>query len=270
MKQSLIILLLFLLAFAPAKAQQDSVFAYLRTIPGQYSYFNVDNLDNVYLVTTGNQLKKLGPNGDSAGVFNDVKRYGKLSSIDVSNPLKLLLYYKNFSTVVVLDRQLTIRNTIDLRKLQLFRVKTIGNAYDNNIWLFDEQDYKLKKIDESGVLLNETVDWRQLFDTLPTPEQLIDRDNFVYLYDPEKGFYIFDYYGTLKNRLPFTGWTDTEVNGTTMYGFKDGKLYSYALGSLTLKTYTLPAFFGQYEAIKAINGKVYLLKKDGLDIYTIK
>lgn len=266
-------LLLIILCFCSTDsvfAQEDSAFVFQRSIKGRFSYFNVDNLGNIYLLNNGNQLKKINANGDSVGVFNDVRRYGKLFSIDVSNPLKLLLFYKNFSTTVVLDRFLHIRNAIDFRKQQLFRVKTMANAYDNNIWAFDDQEYKLKKIDESGRILSETVDWRQLFDTLPAPVQLIDRENFVYLYDPEKGFYIFDYFGTFKNRLPFLGWQDIEVNGQTLYGFKEGKLYSYTLGTLDLKVYGLPPFLREYKAIKAIGGKLYLLKNEGLDIYRIR
>lgn len=130
-------------------AQTDSAFAFLKVIKGNYTDFNVDNLDNLYLITAGNQLKKIRSNGDSVGNFNDVKRYGNVSFIDVTNPLKILLYYKKFATVVVLDRFLNIRNTINFRKKNIFSVQTIATSYDNNIWLFDEQDYKLKKIDKS-------------------------------------------------------------------------------------------------------------------------
>ena len=99
-----------------AKPQSDSAFQFIKTIKGDFTYFNVDNLDNVYLLTKNNQLKKLNENGDSLAVFNDVKRYGNPDYIDVTNPLKTLLYYKNYSTVVVLDRLLTQRNSINLRK----------------------------------------------------------------------------------------------------------------------------------------------------------
>src|SRR6185295_12440766 len=132
-----------------AHAQKDTVFILNKTIPGEYSYFTVDNLENIYLVNnSSNQLKKLNGNGDSAGVFNNVRKYGKLFSIDATNPLKLLLYYKNFATIVVLDRFLNVRNTINLGKKNIFKVKTITTSYDNNIWLFDEGDSKLKKIDD--------------------------------------------------------------------------------------------------------------------------
>ena len=252
------------------QAQSDSAFQFIKTIKGDFTYFNVDNLDNVYLLTKNNQLKKLNENGDSLAVFNDVKRYGNPDYIDVTNPLKTLLYYKNYSTVVVLDRLLTQRNSINLRKQNIFYVNNVTLSYDNYMWIFDEEDFRLKKIDEEGKVLQSSTDWRMLFDTVPAPVKMIDRDNFVYLYDPAKGFYIFDYYGGFKNRLAFLNWTNVEVNGSNIYGFENRKLYSYVLKSLQLKEYKLPAFFGKYEAIKAMNGKVYLLNEKGVDIYEIK
>ena len=102
------------------RAQNDSSFQFLKTIKGDFTYLNVDNLDNIYLITKTNQLKKLNANGDSVAVFNDVKKYGNPDYVDVTNPLKSLLYYKNYSTVVVLDRLLTQRNTINLRKQNIY------------------------------------------------------------------------------------------------------------------------------------------------------
>jgi len=253
-----------------ANAQNDSVFQFIKTISGSYTYFNVDNLDNLYLITQGNQLKKLNANGDSVAVYNDVKKYGNPSFIDVTNPLKTLLYYKNYSTVVMLDRLLTVRNSINFRKQNIFYVNIVTLSYDNNIWIFDEEDFKLKKINEEGKTILATVDWRNLFDSMPTPVRIFDKNDFVYLYDPQKGFYIFDYYGGFKNRLPFVHWTDVEVNGNTLYGFNNNNLYTYALKSLQLKAYKLPAFFGNFISIKAMNGKVYLLNEKGIDIYQIK
>ena len=253
-----------------AQAQNDSSFQFLKTIKGDFTYLNVDNLDNIYLITKTNQLKKLNANGDSVAVFNDVKKYGNPDYVDVTNPLKSLLYYKNYSTVVVLDRLLTQRNTINLRKQNIFYVNNVTLSYDNYMWLFDEEDFRLKKIDEEGKLLQSSTDWRMLFDSVPAPVKIIDRDNYVYLYDPAKGFYIFDYYGGFKNRLAFLNWTNVEVNGTTVYGFEETKLYSYQLKSLQLKEYKLPAFFGKYISIKAMNGLVYLLNENGVDIYQIK
>lgn len=252
------------------QAQEDSLFRFSHSIKGSFTYFSVDNLDNVYAVNNGSQLVKYSPAGDSLLAFNDVKRYGNPSSVDVTNPLKLLLYYQPYSTVVVLDRLLNIRNTINFRKQNIFSVQQIAASYDNNIWLFDEQDNKFKKVDENGTVMLESTDFRMLFDSVPSPAQIIDRDNYVYFYDPEKGFYIFDYYGSFKNRLPFTGWRNTEVSGKKLYGFNNNRLYSYELSSLQLREYLLLAFMGDYTAIRAMNRKVYLLKADRIDVYSVK
>lgn len=249
--------------------QNDSSFTFTKTIPGDFSYFTIDNLDNIYLLSNANQLKKLSLNGDTV-VFNDVRKYGKLFSIDATNPLKILLYYKNYSTIVVLDRFLNVRNTINLRKQNIIKVKTIAASYDNNIWVFDEGDAKLKKVDDNGDILLETADFRNVFDSIPSPTQIVDRNRFVYLYDTSKGFYAFDYYGAFKNRLPFLNWNNIEVISNTLYGFSDISLYQYKQGSLDLKEYKLPISFRDALQIKAGNGKVFVLRKDGLQQFLVK
>lgn len=257
------------LQVAEVQAQLKSAFVPSGLIAGQYVYFTVDNLGNLYLLNNEDQLKKINMNGDSAGVFNNVRKYGKLFSIDATNPLKLLLYYKNFSTIVVLDRFLNVRNSINLGKKNIFKVKAIATSYDNNIWVFDEADNKLKKINDNGDVLLETADFRNLFDTVPSPQKIVDQDGFVYLYDGQQGFYTFDYYGALKSKIPFLHWNDPEVIGKSLYGFSDSSLLQYQPGSLKLREFTLPGNFKQATQIKAINNMLYLLHPDGIHQYKV-
>ena len=118
----------------------------VETIRGEIRDFATDNLGNIYLVKQGNQIKKLNAKGDSLAVYNDVKRYGNIYSIDATNPLKVLVYFKDFSTIIILDRLLAVRNVIDLRKQNILQVNAIASSYDNNIWLYDELDSKSKTI----------------------------------------------------------------------------------------------------------------------------
>lgn len=251
-------------------SSKNASFIFQRFIPGEYQQVNIDVLDNIYLITTGNQLKKLRPNGDSMAVYNEVKKYGNPSYLDVTNPLKVLLYYKNYSTVVILDRFLSQRNMINFRKQNIFSVKAIATSYDNQIWIFDEQDYKLKKINEEGTVLLESSDLRQMVGEAPSPQLIIDSDNFVYVYDPEKGFFIFDYYGALKNQLPFLHWTDIAVSKNQIMGFSENQFHSYTLKSLDLKNFHLPPLTKDRISISAMNNKLYVLKTSGLEIYSIQ
>ena len=121
------------------------------------------------------------------------------------------MYYKDFSTIVILDRLLNTRAILDLRKLNLYQVKAISQSYDNNIWIFDELESKLKRISEDGKLLDQSTDFRMLFDSVPSPQFIIDQNKQLYLYDSLKGVYIFDYYGAFKSRVPLRGWLNFSV-----------------------------------------------------------
>lgn len=248
----------------------DSFFVLQHAIPGEFTDFTVDNLGNIYVLNQSGQLKKMGPAGDSVAVFNNVRQYGKIHFIDVSNPLKVLLYFKDYGTVVTLDRFLNTRSTLDLRRKQLFQVKAIGQAYDNNIWVFDELESKLKRVGEDGRIIDQTADFRLLFDSMPSPNFIVDQNKQVYLYDAAKGVYLFDYYGAFKNRIRFIGWTDFSVINNVIFGRDADILYRYEPGTLNLQQYPIPATMRSARKIKIVSGYLYLLRDRQLEIYTYR
>lgn len=268
MVKSIFIWLALCFSAVAALAQQGS-FPLEKRYEGGIGDFTVDNLGNIYLVYKTDQLKKINANGDSVAVFSAVRRYGQLYSIDVTNPLKILLYYKDFGTVVTLDRFLNVRYNIDLRKLNIFQAKAVGLSYDGNVWVFDEQDGRLKKISEEARLVDQTNDLRFLFDSLPSPHQLIDQDRLVYLYDSTKGVYIFDYFGALKNRVRLLNWRDVVVLGKTVYGRNATHLLKYEAGTLNLQEIPLPAAWRTASRILITQRRIYVLNNGLLEIYSM-
>ncbi|MEO7801551.1 MAG: hypothetical protein ABIR81_06115, partial [Ginsengibacter sp.] len=124
-------------------------------------------------------------------------------------------------------------------------------------------------IDNDGKILFESFDMRRVLDSVPSPVQLLDADGFLYMYDPEKGLYTFDYYGALKNRLSFLHWKNFTVINKTLFGFDDEFFYSYPLNTLNLKQYSLPTTFANYSSIKIENNKIYVLKNGQLSVYAV-
>jgi hypothetical protein len=249
-------------------ADTSALFHLTRTIGPDIADFTVDNLGNIYVLNKDNQLKKLSPQGDSLAVFNDVRRYGTIASIDVTNPLKILVFYREFTTIVELDRYLNIVNTIDLRKLNILQVKAVGLAYDNNVWVFDELDAILKRVGDDGSLVDQTTDFRQLFDSVPDPAVIRDQDGLVYLYDLAKGVYIFDHYGTLKTHLDLRGWKDFDVLGKNLLGHDDAHFFRYQPGTLDLQEEPIPAAYAGALRIRITPAVIYVLKRTGLEIYS--
>jgi len=269
------VLALALIAGRPAMAQQT---ASAETTPGDFRLtltlsqdiadFTVDALGNIYILNSANQLKKIGPDGDSVAVFNDVRRFGKITSVDATNPLKILVYYREFTTIIELDRFLNIVNTIDLRKQNILQAKAVGLAYDNNVWVFDELDAVLKRIGDDGSLVSQTTDFRQLFDSVPDPTVIRDQGGYVYLYDPAKGVYIFDHYGALKTHLDLRGWEDFDVIGTSLLGRDDRDLFRYQPGTLDMQQQPIPAAYRDALRIRITPTVVYVLKKTGLEVWS--
>ncbi len=270
MNKVLTIFLLVMLLSPASRSQADSSFHLLRTIPETLEDMAVDNLDNLYLLRVSGQLKKTGPQGDSLAVFNDLRRYGPVSKIDVSNPLRVLLYYQNFSTVLILDRFLNVRTTLDLRKSNILQVNAICLSYDNNIWLYDEIEHKLKKVDENGKVLMETPDFRLIFGEAAAPELITDQDGLVYLYDRNLGVYVFDYYGALKNKIIIQGWDNLRVAGQSIWGTKGNMLYRYRKDLFRVYDQPLPKAFSPFEKLLFTPSRIYVMKKDQLAIYEIR
>jgi hypothetical protein len=270
MQKHLSIFFLLLIGCITGLTQTDTSFKPLKKIKGDIVSFAADNFDNVYLLNSSDQLKKLNDKGDSVAVFNNVRKYGKVAQIDVSNPLRILLYYKDFSTVVILDRLLNIRSTIDLRKQDIFQVQAICLSYDNKIWLYDEFEHKLKKIDEDGKVLFATSDFRQLFDEAFSFSTICDQDGLLYLYDRTKGVYVFDYYGALKNIFSITGYNNFRTVGKFITGTRNDTLMRYQPSNLLFQEVKLPESFRKAQSILFTATKAYALKKDELEVYQLR
>lgn len=270
-KIKLTILLIFCLLQFLVKAADSTVnLKLIKTIPGGIANFSVDNLGNIYILTSSNQIKKFNEKFDSIGLFNDVKRYGNIYSIDASNPFKILVYYKDFLTIVVLDRFLNIRNTIDLRKQNIVQAKSICQSYDNNIWVFDELDAKIKKLDDNGKLLLESADFRLLFEEVPNPSQIIDADGLLYLYNSKFGFTVFDYYGAMKSSFSIFNWQDVQVSNSFLVGRDSNYFYKAKPQQLLMQKFKLNIDFKEAVKIITVSANLYVLQNGMLNIYGIQ
>jgi hypothetical protein len=146
-------------------------------------------------------------------------------------------------------------------------VKLVAQSYDNMIWLYDEQESRLRKIGEDGKPAAETAELRLVLDEAPEPVSLQDRNGYVYMYDPLRGLYVFDYYGAMKNRLAFLGWEDVQIMDGSVLGRKDGVFMRYRLGTLQTDTMALPGRLARARRVLFTAAGVYALDYDGVHVY---
>jgi hypothetical protein len=262
------ILFILLLATASAAAQKtdSSKLLLIKEYNIIATDFNVDQMGNIYVLSKNNQLKKYNDKGDSIAVYNLSKRNGKLTAIDVTNPLKLLLYFKDFSTIITTDRLLQVTNTIDLRKFNIYQVNTIATSYDGQYWFYDEQEAKIKKINDQGKITQQTVDLRQVLKKLPTPQKIINNDNLLYVYDKQQGVFVFDYYGALKKTVPFNNCENVYIYNQTIYGFNADTLYKQNTTQNKSIKIPIPVLPKIIKTVVA-SGNIYFLHSKGIYVY---
>ena len=245
------------------QVQLEKIFA------GKWINMEADNLGNLYLVDDQQRIKKLNNRYDSIGTFNEVRTVGTLHSIDVSNPLRIILWYKDFGTLLLLDRFLQVKTSIDLRSLGLLQCNAVAQSYDNNIWIYDDLSAQIKKINEEGKVLLESPDMRVLYDAPPHPHLLVDANRNLYAYDADDGLLICDYFGAVQKKLPYKGWKNLQGFGRGLLATNEDVVTWWSSNGIDSKKWELPAGWWDASKIRFYQNKVYVLRNQQLYAYVL-
>jgi len=69
---------------------------------------------------------------------------GKITKVDLKNPLKIVLFYENFNTVIIVDNQLNETQKINFSENSIPIVATaIGLASQNQLWVYNSMNQQL-------------------------------------------------------------------------------------------------------------------------------
>jgi hypothetical protein len=69
---------------------------------------------------------------------------GKITKVDLQNPLKIVLFYENFNTVVILDNQLNETQKINFSENVIPIVASaVGIASQNQLWIYNSMNQQL-------------------------------------------------------------------------------------------------------------------------------
>lgn len=214
------------------QAQTDTSALYTpeKIMTGNFSAFFTDNLHYFYLLSpSANGFRKYNSKLDSVGAFNEVRKFGSIWDIDANNALKTIVFYKDYNTVVILDRLLNVTATFDLRKTGILQSTAVALSYDNMLWIYDSRESKIKKINDNGEVVFESADFKALFSQNLQPQKIIDYDGILYVYDKNEGLYIFDYYGAFKKNYAYTDLDDVQIYKNIFYGRKENSIFMYEL-----------------------------------------
>ncbi len=230
-------------------------------------FFTSDNLGNAYTVK-GHEIFKYLPNGKLFNRYSNLM-LGNITSVDATNPLKLLLFYKDFSKIQFLDNQLAEnRGVISLQDLGLEQSTLACISFDNGFWVYDQISFSLIRFNQAFDKVQEARNINQNIGYEPQPNFLVESGEWVYLNNPETGILVFDIFGTYFKTIPMKSLNSFQIEAENLLYFKEGKLLSYNLKTLQEAEVQLPQ--DEIQMLRVEKEKLMILTKENLKVYEVK
>jgi hypothetical protein len=261
----IIVTALIILWLSPSGYSQN--YSLIKEIEIKGQYLKLDNFGNSYVLNEKNELQKFKSNGDKLQFYNEV-RYGKIGFVDVSNPMKPLVYYPSYNTIRILDVTLSDKGKIALMNLGLDRVNAMCLSLDNNIWIYDEISFRLKKINDRLEVIQQSEDLTTLLQKPVRPNFILEKDNLLMVNDSSIGILVFDIYATYNKIIPIKGLKEFQKIKDVLYFFKEGTLQSFNTKTLQFSILPLPKTEDLVIDIKVDNGLLNILTENKLLLYS--
>ena len=239
----------------------------IKKIEVKSKWIATDKLQQLYVITIDNEVIKYSPEGKELFRFSN-NTLGDLTHIDITNPFSVLLYYPEFLTIYTLDRTLNKTGEFSLLDLNLTDVETVGMSNDNNVWLYDFVFYRIKKINRNGEVLRESIiNLSNEFESPLQPNFILERENWLYVNDPNLGILVFDIYAQYKKTINIKGLTYFQIIDNQLIYKEKEQLKSFHLKSLSTQIIDLPEGVSVENQIAIQKSKLFVRKKDGVEVY---
>ena len=226
--------------------------------------FYTDQLDNIYLVK-GQNIHKISSGGTINYEFNS-KRYGDITTIDVTRPLKPMLFYSDLSQIIILDNTLSVQGApIDLFSKDVGQITAACVSVDDHFWLFNLNNFELLRTDRSFKTVVKSGNLTQVVGKNVMPNFMVEVDNWLYVNDPQKGIFIFDIYGTYARTIPVKGLNFFQVISGKIYYVNNGELHVYDTKSFTEEKIDLPV--KEFDDLRVNSRRLYVLEDKLLQVY---
>lgn len=243
------------------RAQAPDSFLLEQTLAVTARYATADNLGNTLIISTTNAVEKYAPDGRLLTRYTN-NRLGTPGFLDASNPLKVLVWYPDFRTIVFLDRSGTALGELDLIAAGFPEVRVVAAARDGNLWLYDEAAFQVRKTSPEGEVLFESQNLSLLTSVRLNIKCLVDDGDQLYGSNTNEGLFILDAYAQSYRNLLIKGIGDFQFSNDKLLYINDFILHIEDLKSFASKKIPIPPAAKQ-EGNRAWLGPGRLFIQDG-------
>ena len=228
-------------------------------------YIKLDIHGNIYVVKEA-QLFKFSPKGELLFKFSD-NTLGSISSIDVFNPMKIMLFYQDAGTLLFLNEQLArIQQPISLFDANYYTISLASYSAANQIHLYDNTNKYLITLDFNMREISRTPTHFPDFN----PQKIIElEEKSVAFFDLESGVYLFDGFGTFNKLIPIITPHSVEITTELIYYTNNSEVTFYNYKTMKSETQQLPVS-NVLQTLFFRNNMIVLLENKTIWIYEKK
>jgi hypothetical protein len=231
-------------------------------IKTKLDYFTTDNLGNIYTIKEDELIKYL-PSGKFFARYSNLK-LGNITTVDATNPLKLILYYRDFQQLVFLDNQLSVNSeVVSLETLGYEQTDLVCASNNNSFWIYNKQNNELHRFDENSKRITSTGNLKQVLQADLSPNFMMEHNGYLYLNSPETGIYVFDIFGAFSKIISIRNLRQFQVSEDIIYYQKDSSFCSYNYTLFEEACKTLPSIT-KLRGVKYGTKKLYSGFRDSL------
>ncbi len=155
-----------------------------------------------YYIVSGGSLVKYDVKGDSVYSWSEPQT-GAITSIDASDPMRILVYQKDFNLIRFLNNRMApISGVVRLDDLGITVPLAVATARQGGFWIIDGSTFRLRQIDMKMQTLVESAPLNLPSGSGTNDYRLIESGDQVLLLIPGKEIQVFDLFANFIRRIP--------------------------------------------------------------------
>jgi hypothetical protein len=179
-------------------------------------FIGIDSFNNTYTIN-GMDVLKNGPLGSYR--YTDFQ-LGNINSVDIINPMNVVVFYGDTNTVVLLDNRLNAIERVNFNSvLEFANITAARNAGGNKVWVFNADSQQLE-------LYNYRTATKRII-SLPISEIVTHQTsnfNYYYILTPTS-IKVYTIFGGIVKTIPFENGEKLIQHRDTVIILKENSLY---------------------------------------------
>ncbi len=276
-------MLIFSILFAGSIQAQYYVFEQLASAKYYGRFIANDDLGNLLIA---DQSKIIKLNADGQLITDYISELpGRITSIDTKDPRRILVFYKDYASVVFLNQELlnagsvsTFAYVADPTAISLDGINlgysSLACLHDSEeaYWIYDGNTSDLVLIDSDNQIDFKGDALDQFTDLEPDPNFMVMEGKRLFINNPSSGVYIFDENGSFVNKLPLLGLKKIQVFKNILFYTSNTFLVAYDMDNDKETYHPLPVFnISDWSLnLSSFPGRISFLTPDGVQIFTME